>query len=99
MTALAHFMGLACIIKWHSCGDGRAELAGFNQGRYFGKLICVRLNRYHEAPNAVALAGTFRRLTECGYKPAAWFGNFVRSVLCCVADGFEDHIRKCLPFE
>jgi len=64
MTALAHFMGLACIFKRHRCGNGRAELAGFNQGRYLDKLIGVRLNCYHRTPNAVALAGIFRRLTD-----------------------------------
>jgi hypothetical protein len=60
MTALAHFMGLACFFKRHRCCDGRAELAGFNQGRYLDKLIGVRLNRYHVTPNTVFLAGIFR---------------------------------------
>ena len=96
MTALAHFMGLACIFKRHRCGNGRAELAGFNQGRYLDKLIGVRLNCYHRTPNAVALAGIFRRLTDGRNKPAAAFENFERSLLGVLANGIEELARERL---
>ena len=92
MTALAHFMGLACFFKRHRCGDGRAELAGINQGRYLGQLIGVRLNCYHRTPNALSLAGIFWRLTDGRNKPAAAFENFERSLLGILADGIEDHL-------